>query len=133
MMNIPFNAFSMVAVTALGFALVTLLIGYKHNKQLRIKLDQQQNSLQTLAADVSAMCSGAVNLGEHLAHLEQRWQHLGRRQDQLEMSNTGPQNFRHAKKMMHKGAELEEVMADCGIARGEAELVALAGRIKKAS
>ena len=133
-MNISFNTFLIVAAaTALGFSVLAILIGYKQYTWMRKKLDQQHDTLQALAADVGAICSGAVNLGEHMAHLEQRWQHLGRRQDLLETSNAGSQNFRQAKKMLHKGAELEEVMADCGIARGEAELVALAGRIKKAS
>ena len=69
----------------------------------------------------------------HLAHLEQRAHLLTRRQDQLEMKEPATQSYRQASKMMNKGAELEEVIADCGIARGEAELVALAQRIKKAS
>ncbi len=126
-------SFEVIASVALVASLVTLIFAYIKNTQLHLLLSEQQNSLYALQADVSAMCSGAVNLGEHLAHLEQRAHLLTRRQDQLEMKEPATQNYRQASKMMNKGAELEEVIADCGIARGEAELVALAQRIKKAS
>ncbi|MCF6254843.1 MAG: DUF2802 domain-containing protein [Gammaproteobacteria bacterium] len=126
-------SFEVIASVALVVGLVALVFAYFKNTQLQLQINEQQNSLYALQADVSAMCSGAVNLGEHLAHLEQRAHLLTRRQDQLEMKEPATQSYRQARKMMNKGAELEEVIADCGIARGEAELVALAQRIKKAS
>ena len=130
MMNISFEV---IAIAALATALVTLMIAYSKHARLREQLEQQQLSLDTMQSDIRAVCAGAVKLGEHMAHLEQRTHHLGQRQDQLEMNGTASPSYRQAKKMMHKGAELEEVMADCGIARGEAELVALSERIKMAS
>lgn len=129
-MNISFEV---IAVVALATAMVTLLVVYSQNARLKAQLVEQQDALRIMQSDVSAVCSGAVQLGEHVAHMEQRSHQLNQRQDQLEMNGVGSQSYRHARKMMHKGAELEEVMADCGIARGEAELVALAERIKKAS
>jgi len=126
-------SFEVIAGVALMTGLVALVFAHIKNTQLQLQLSEQQNSLYALQADVSAMCAGAVNLGEHLAHLEQHAHLLARRQDQLEMKEPATQNYRQASKMMNKGAELEEVIADCGIARGEAELVALAQRIKKAS
>ncbi len=126
-------SFEVIASVALVAGLVALVFAYIKNTQLQLQINEQQNSLYALQADVSAMCSGAVNLGEHLVHLEQRAHLLTRRQDQLEMKEPATQSYRQASKMMNKGAELEEVIADCGIARGEAELVALAQRIKKAS
>ncbi len=126
-------SFEVIASVALVVGLVALVFAYFKNTQLQLQINEQQNSLYALQSDVSAMCSGAVNLGEHLAHLEQRANLLTRRQDQLEMKEPATQSYRQASKMMNKGAELEEVIADCGIARGEAELVALAQRIKKAS
>ena len=130
MMNISFEV---IAIAALATALVTLLMAYSKNARLKLLLEQQQASLESMQSDIRAVCAGAVKLGEHMALIEQRTHRLGQRQDQLEMNGSGSQSYRQAKKMMHKGAELEEVMADCGIARGEAELVALAERIKKAS
>lgn len=130
MMNISFEV---IAIAGLATGLVALVMAYTKHAHLRTQLEQQQNSLTALQSDIRAVCAGAVKLGEHMAHLEKRTHLLGQRQDQLEMNASGSQSYRQAKKMMHKGAELEEVMADCGIARGEAELVALSERIKKAS
>jgi len=126
-------SFDVIAGVALATGSGALIFAYIKNTQLQLQLNEQQSSLHALQADVSAMCAGAVNLGEHLAHLEQRAHLLTRRQDQLEMKEPATHNYRQAGKMINKGAELEEVIADCGIARGEAELVALAQRIKKAS
>lgn len=130
MMNISFEV---IAIAALATALVTLMVAYSKHAQMRAELEEQQALLTSMQSDIRAVCAGAVKLGEHMAQMEQRTHRLGQRQDQLEMSGSGSQSYRQAKKMMHKGAQLEEVMADCGIARGEAELVALSERIKKAS
>jgi len=126
-------SFEVIASIALATGLVALVFAYIKNTQLQSQLSEQQENLRSLQADVGAVCAGAVNLGQHLAHLEQRAHLMVQRQDQLEMKSPVTQNYRQASKMMNKGAELEEVIADCGIARGEAELVALAQRIKKAS
>lgn len=130
MINISFEVISTIA---LATGLVALLTSYMQNARLQAQVQQQQDTLHTLQADVSAVCSGAVKLGEHLARLERRAHLLAQRQDQLEMKEPASQNYRQASRMMNKGAELEEVIADCGLARGEAELIALAQRIKKAS
>ncbi|HHI94959.1 MAG TPA: DUF2802 domain-containing protein [Gammaproteobacteria bacterium] len=126
-------SFEVIASVALVTGLAALIFAYIKNTQLQLRLNEQQNRLHVLQTDVSAMCAGAVNLGEHLAHLEQRAHLLTQRQDKLEMKDPATQNYRQASRMMNKGAELEEVIEDCGLARGEAELVALAQRIKKAS
>ncbi len=126
-------SFEVIASVALVTGLVALIFAYIKNTRLQLQLSEQQNRLHVLQTDVSAMCAGAVNLGEHLAHLEQRAHLLTQRQDKLEMKDPATQNYRQASRMMNKGAELEEVIEDCGLARGEAELVALAQRIKKAS
>ncbi len=125
-------SYEVIAIAALITGLAALLVAYSQNARLRMKLEQQQDMLRAVQADVNAVCSGAVNLGEHLVQLEQRAHQLGQRQDQIEMQEPSKESYRHASKMIHKGAQLEEVMADCGLARGEAELVVLAQRIKEA-
>ena len=126
-------SFEVIASIALLTSLVALAFTHFKNSQLQTQLRQQQDNLHALQADLNALCSGTVNLGEHLAQLERRAHLLVQRQDQLELQGPAMQTYRQAGKMMNKGAELDEVIADCGIARGEAELVALAQRIKKAS
>lgn len=126
-------SFEVIAMAALASGLLALVLSYAQNARLRVQLERQQDALRSLQADMGAVCAGAVSVGEHLAQLEQRAHQLVKRQDQLELQDPSKQSYRHASKMMHKGAQVEEVMADCGLARGEAELIALAQRIKKAS
>jgi hypothetical protein len=125
--------FGIIAILAFIISSSALLIVFSKYTHLQTRIEGQEKQLNRLKADVSAMCAGAVNLGEHLAHLELRAHQLVQRQDQLEMHEPSVQSYRHASKLMRKGANFDEVMADCGLARGEVELVALAQRIKKAS
>ncbi len=126
-------SFDVFAIAGLITALFALVFVYSVNNRLRADLDKQQQLLRTLQSDVSAMCSGTVSLGEHLVHLEQSTQNLSRRQDEVELHEPSGDNYRHAVRLMGKGVELEEVMEDCGLARGEAELLMLAQRLEKAS
>ena len=131
MLNVSFDVF---AIAGLVTALVALVFAFSVNSRLRAQMAKQQESLGNLQNDVATLCSGAVNLGEHLAHLQQSTQKLGRRQDELELKGpSSGDNYRHAARLMGKGVELEEVMEDCGLARGEAELLVLAQRLEKAS
>ena len=130
MMNFSFD---IVAILALVTASLTLIFTFTQNLKLRAQLTQQMATIEAMKADISAVCAGAVGLGEHMATLEQRAYQLGLRQEKIEMADPAAQSYRHASKMIKGGAALEEVMEDCGLARGEAELIALAQRIKKAS
>ena len=130
MINVSYDV---IAIVALAISVVTLIISYTQNSRLRSQVQHQQDELRAITADVNAVCSGAVNLGQHLAHLEKRAHQLLQRQDQLEMHEPSTQSYRHASKLIGNGADLEEVMENCGLARGEAELLALAQQIKKAS
>jgi hypothetical protein len=129
-MNISFEV---IAVLGLATAMVALVYTYTQNARLRGRLLEQDAVIQAIQADVSAICTGAVGLGEHMAHLEQRATQLDRRQEKIELQGGSVQNYHVAKNLLRKGARVEEVMADCGMSRGEAELVALAQRIRKAS
>jgi hypothetical protein len=126
-------SFDVIAAAALATALVALAYAFSTIARLRSRLEQQSDMLKSLQQDVATVCSGAVNMGGHLAKLEQRTHQLQQRQDQLELQEPASQSYRHAAKMLHKGADLEEVVHDCGLARGEAELIALAQRLEKAS
>ena len=126
-------SYDVMAVAALVSAFAALLLAFATNARLRGQLDRQQDTIKALRADLNGVCAGAVSVGEHLARLEQRALQLVRRQDQIEMHEPSNQSYRHAVKMLHAGAHLEEVMTDCGLGRGEAELIALAQRLDKAS
>lgn len=123
------QSLTLVILATSTISLLTLVaIGVLYRHFHRIIL-QQQNVIHNLKEDVSALCSGAIGLGEHLTRLEEKNKVLLKRQDQLEMHEAPEYSYRQALKLAQKGADVDEVMADCGIARGEAELILLANRM----
>jgi len=103
-------------------ALVAMAFMYNHFHQI---LAQQDEIITAMQADLNAMCSGAVGIGEHLAKLDERTQRLTQRQDSLETQEAPDRSYRLAIKMLRNGANLDQIMTDCGLARGEAELLML--------
>ena len=86
-------------------------------------LDKQEASLQLIQSDLSAICNGAVGVGQHLARLEQKIKSVTTQLDKLEMHEAPEISYKQAIKMVRSGANVDQIMTDCGLARGEAELV----------
>lgn len=103
-------------------SLVAMAFMYNHFHQI---LTQQDEIITSMQSDLNAMCSGAVGIGEHLAKLDERSGRLAQRVDALETQETPERSYRHAIKMLRSGANLDQIMSDCGLARGEAELLML--------
>lgn len=116
----------MISTIVVGICLLMSLVAmafmYNHFHQV---LSQQDEQITAMQADLNAMCSGAVGIGEHLAKLEERTTRLTQRQDALEIQEAPERSYRHAIKMLRNGANLDQIMSDCGLARGEAELLML--------
>lgn len=79
--------------------------------------------LQALRTDLGAMCASIAGFGERLVRIEQQLRSVADRQDQLELRPGGERSYAHAIRMVQKGAGVEELVASCGINRGEAELL----------
>lgn len=80
-------------------------------------------TIQHLRDDVQALCTGAANVGKHLAGMEQKIRRLSERQDQVELRDPAQQAYGHAIRLAQRGADIDELIASCGLARGEAELL----------
>jgi hypothetical protein len=52
-----------------------------------------------------------------------KFKHLSVRQEQAELRTQAPASYSHAAKMAEMGVSLDEIMIQCGLHRGEAELV----------
>ncbi|MFP5344726.1 MAG: DUF2802 domain-containing protein [Gammaproteobacteria bacterium] len=70
--------------------------------------------------------------GEHmsavdarLVELEQRLRRLGEQQKKPAVRDTMHPHYEPAIRLARKGADVDELVATCGLARGEAELIAL--------
>jgi len=116
----------MISTIVVGILLLMSLVAmafmYNHFHQI---LAQQDEIITAMQSDLNAMVSGAVGVGDHLAKLEERTQRLVQRQDTLELQEAPERSYRHAIKMLRNGANLDQIMSDCGLARGEAELLML--------
>jgi hypothetical protein len=117
---------TLVVGILLLLALVAMAFMYNYFHNL---MNQQNETIQIIQEDIAAMCQGAVGVGEHLARLEQRTTALSKRQDQVEMQEAPERSYTRAIKMVRNGANIDQIISDCGLARGEAELLLLTRNI----
>jgi len=87
--------------------------------------------MQTQAVQHNAPPDG---LGARLQEVEQQLQLLAERQDQLDLRRQPAAHaYRLAIKLAQKGVPIEDLVATCGINRGEAELIAMLHPYRNAS
>ena len=60
--------------------------------------------------------------------LEQQVRRINERQNVLEMRPVGDRPYAQASELVHKGADIDELMETCGLTRGEAELLVMMQR-----
>lgn len=84
---------------------------------------QGQAALRQIHEDMRALCAGSAAVGTHLAALDQRLQRLAEQQRTLELREPGGQSYGFAIRLAQQGASVEELMENCGMSRGEAELL----------
>ncbi|OOZ42146.1 hypothetical protein BOW53_00785 [Solemya pervernicosa gill symbiont] len=107
-------------------ALATAAVAIYQLTRVRRELDafrQTRVDLNATRDDVSALCSGAVGVGNRLNKLEQRLRSQNERQDQLDLRTSGERPYLQAGKLVHSGASIDELINTCGLTRGEAELI----------
>ena len=109
-----------VAVVVIGLLMMAAVV--MRRRQLKRVADREA-ALQALRTDLGAMCTSVAGFGERLVRIEQQLRSVADRQDQLELRPGGERSYAHAIRMVQKGAEVDELVASCGINRGEAELL----------
>ena len=87
-----------------------------------------QDRVKQMEQELGALCSASVGAGDHLMRLEQQVRRINERQNVLEMRPVGDRPYAQASELVHKGADIEELMEACGLTRGEAELLVMMGR-----
>ena len=125
-------------ITAILSALVIVLaIGQIYQlaaiRRLRRQLHSRDDQSTRQRDDFAALCKASVGAGDHLVKLEQQVRRLIERQDQIEMRSAGDRPYTQAIQMVQRGADVAELVSNCGLTRGEAELIAmLHGSVAKA-
>lgn len=106
-------------------AAVLILLVVEVVRMLRVSRRERlwRATVERLQDDVQALCAGGVSVGKHISAMEQRLRRLHERQDQLELRDPGQQPYGHAIRLAQRGAGVDELISNCGLARGEAELL----------
>lgn len=94
-------------------------------RRMRAQLSSREDLTLRQRDDFAALCKASVGAGDHLVRLEQQVRRLTERQDQIEMRTAGDRPYTQAIQMVQRGAPVSELIAQCGLTRGEAELIAM--------
>lgn len=107
----------------LAIASLLLVMEILRSSRSRRREREFNDTVRRLREDMHALCIGATNMGKHFATLEQKLRRVSERQDQIELRDPAKQTYGHAIRLAQRGADVEELIAHCGLARGEAELL----------
>ncbi len=115
-------------------------------RQLAGRVDTLQQELVQRQGELLAVRGALTALGQEYLHnqqgdrasddsvsqrleaLEAEQQVLQTRQEQLELRDPDNRSYERAIQLVHRGASIEDLMASCGLSRGEAELVLAVNR-----
>ncbi|RMD79817.1 MAG: DUF2802 domain-containing protein, partial [Gammaproteobacteria bacterium] len=112
---------------AAGLALLLslwLLLGLRRARRRALEREREgERALEGLRGELRALCSAQAGLARHLESLEARCRQLGERLDRMDLREAGEAAYGHALRLARRGAPAEELVAQCGLSRGEAELL----------
>lgn len=114
-------AVALMAVCAFVFSLIV----YKRMQNTEKRYDALVNVLRH---EIAVMNTGAVGMGRRLKHIEAKLDITAEKQQELENRDPGALAYNQAAKLMEMGAGVDDLISSCGIARPEAELMALLHR-----
>ncbi len=111
-------------IAAAIVAAVSTLISMRAVRMQRQAHGVMAKKLAALDRDLGVLCSSASTAGDRLVHVERRSRELLAKQETIDTTGTGAKHYRHAHALLERGATADELVHTCGMARGEAELVA---------
>jgi len=111
------------------FVMVALSFVFSAYVLYRVYLNQKQQSnnqalLSSFRKEVRVLCKCAVGVGRRLFEIEHEFNRLMKKQEELAHHDPEQAAYDHAAKMVQLGANVEEIVTNCGLSRAEAELVA---------
>ena len=122
-----------VGAAALALSLLSLagsvLVAIRSRRQLRAC----RARIEGLSRDLAALCAAESRAGDRLMRLQAETQGLRERQEQADRHTPSGRHYRQAIALVQHGARPDELVATCGLAPGEADLVYMlhAGNEKK--
>lgn len=125
-----------LAILILGVIAVAAIIiavyGVRQVAALRSQLEQSKHEtqmlVQSLRNETHAMGSGSIGVGQRLLEVEKKLNQAMERQIDLEQKDTGSLPYNYAIRLVEMGATADDLVENCGLARVEADLIALVHR-----
>lgn len=121
----------LVAVALIAVA--ALLLAVKVYRQLQMSEQRYHALVNVIRNEIRVMNSGSIGVGRRLKQVEAKLNITAEKQQELENKDPGTLAYNQAAKLMEMGADVDDLVSSCGIARPEAELMALLHREVKAS
>lgn len=119
----------LLAVTLLAVICALIATGMSrtaHRRYQELVARHSASSLTTAAREYQGEHMSAMDA--RLVELERRLRQVGEQQKQPSVRDTMHSHYEPAIRLARKGADVDELVATCGLARGEAELIALLHR-----
>lgn len=110
---------------AILMAGVGIIAGVWSNYRLRVMNNLYQRQLEDLRSELLSNSSSSVGMGRKILELEKRLQSSLTKQEEQQQ---GYSPYSRATDMLGSGADINDVIKNCGISRAEAELMQLMHR-----
>lgn len=96
--------------------------------QLRAQSRRTQALINVVRGEIKAMTTGSIGMGKRLKSIEHRLNLTVEKQQELENRDPTQVAYNQAARLMEMGADVDDLVKNCGIGRPEAELMALLHR-----
>ncbi|MFG1488101.1 DUF2802 domain-containing protein [Oceanospirillum sp. HFRX-1_2] len=110
-------------------AILVAVYGVMQILTLRRLLDRNKHEtqmlVQSLRNETHAMGSGSIGVGQRLLEVEKKLNQTMERQTDLEQKDVGSLPYNYAIRLVEMGATSDDLVENCGLARVEADLIAL--------
>ncbi|MEJ2573771.1 MAG: DUF2802 domain-containing protein [Gammaproteobacteria bacterium] len=121
----------LLATTGVAIVALVLILEFVRYSRSRKFMQKQMAVMGRMQKDMHALCAGAINMGKHVDSLEGRIRRLGERQDRLQLRDPMEQAYTRAIRLAQKGVDVNELVENCGLSRGEAELLLRIHRVQE--
>lgn len=120
-------AAAVAVILVLGLALWLSLRGLRRAEEARARQDALESglaeSVEHLQRLETALAAATAENDRRHADVEQRLEKLVENQEQLRLLDEDSGSYSHAIRLARRGASVEELVRDCGVNRGEAEIL----------
>jgi len=92
---------------------------------LKLLFHEQQRQISAVKSEIHELRCGTLGVGTRVQDVEGKLAQTIERQDELAKVSHDPQTklYGHAMKMVELGASVDDLVAECDLTRGEAELL----------